>query len=566
MGVFDYKRRQTVEVDIAGTVIGSGHPIMVQSMTDTSTNDIEDSVQQIIDLTHAGAAVVRLTAQGNREVDSLREIKNKLKFLGISTPLVADIHFNTAAAFAAAEVVDKVRINPGNFVDPGRVFKKIEYSDEEYRTQLDELENKVRPFFELCRRNNVAVRIGVNHGSLSDRIMSRYGDSPEGMVESAMEFLRISGKVGFHNIVLSIKSSNTRVMVETVRLLVKAMDNEGMKYPLHLGVTEAGEGEDGRIKSAVGIGTLLGEGVGDTIRVSLSENPVNEIPVAKELVAYMSRRDIATPVGGSYHKDFDPLKPSRRLSSASGIVGGNNVPVVIVENGSFTDDTETSPDFTSTDGFLKFDTEDGLNTLKEKLRENVFDPILLTSSHQNRIGAIKSFIHAMTDSGIKNPVVVSLDYPPIIEKWQVTVRAAADFGSLLLDNLIDGVNISASQMSPEELAELSFGILQGAGSRITKTEYIACPGCGRTLFSLSPTLARVKEATKHLKGLKIGVMGCIVNGPGEMADADYGYVGAGKGRISLYRGKDAIERNIPEEEAVEKLIQLLKTDGRWIEP
>lgn len=552
MGVFDYKRRQTDEVKIGNIRLGGDNPIRIQSMTDTSTNDIEGSVRQIIEIADAGADIVRLTAQGLREVESLKEIKRLVRDAGYDIPLVADIHFNPAAAFAAADVVDKVRINPGNFADPGRIFRKIEYSDEDYARELITLEEKVGPFFEKCKSNGVTVRIGVNHGSLSDRIMSRYGNTPAGMVESAMEFLRIACDKDFADIVISIKSSSTPIMVETVRRLVKAMENEGMRFPLHLGVTEAGAGEDGRIKSAIGIGTLLNEGIGDTIRVSLSEHPAREIPVARELVSYILQRKSATETGGIYCKDYDPLSPERRKTFRIGALGDNQVPL---------DFSEVEPGT-----YIEADTADGFQSIVGKLSDNPGKALLLTSNHKNPVAAVKSVIHGLTDIEMKNPVIVSFNYNGEEEKWKTILHASADFGSLLIDGMIDGMRIVSDLFGTDELYRLSLSIIQGAGKRISHTEFIACPGCGRTLFDLAPTIQKVKEATDHLKGLKIGVMGCIVNGPGEMAGADYGYVGAAKGHISLYRGMECVEKNIPQEQAVEKLIGLIKKDGKWKEP
>lgn len=560
MSVFDYRRRPTIEVDVAGVRVGGDNPIVIQTMTNTSTNDIEGSVDQIVRARRAGAQMVRLTAQGVREVHSLEEIKARVREAGYDTPIIADIHFNTAAAFAAADVVDKVRINPGNFVDPGRVFKQISYSDEEYAQQLELLNDKVLPFFELCKKNGVAVRIGVNHGSLSDRIMSRFGDTPAGMVESAMEFLRIARKTDFNDIVISIKSSNTKVMDETVRRLAAAMDAEDFHMPLHLGVTEAGEGEDGRIKSAVGIGTLLLEGLGDTIRVSLSEDPVNEIPVAKELTDYVAGKVNAAPVDGEFAPGFNRFSPARRTSTAIDNIGGDNPPVVISPIA--TRGADPRPDIVGTQKFVTLDTSIGNRAIIESIVSTPGKPVLLTTSHTNNTGAVKSAIHAITAAGLKVPVAVKFSYPDTLSAESVTIRAAADFGSLLIDGLIDGMLIDAPHLSADIINNLAFGILQGSRARFTKTEYIACPGCGRTLFDLPTTLKKIKEHTGGLKGLKIGVMGCVVNGPGEMADADYGYVGAAKGKVSLYRGKECIERNIPEEQAVDKLLDLMRNDNK----
>lgn len=474
------QRRETISVRVGGVNIGSSHPIALQSMTSTSTMDTEGSVNQILRIAAAGADIIRLTAQGEREAVNLEEIRRYVREKGVDVPLVADIHFNPRAAFAAAPRVEKVRINPGNFVDPGRTFKKLEYTDEEYAGELARIDEALTPFIELCREHGTAIRIGVNHGSLSDRIMSRYGDTPEGMVESAMEFLRVMVKRNFHDVVISIKASNVIVMTRTVRLLVEAMDKEDMHFPLHLGVTEAGDGEDGRVKSAVGIGSLLLDGIGDTIRVSLSEEPEAEIPVAKMLVDY-----IAT----------DPV----RLSAPK---RERQVPAVV-----------------------------GLDMTQEEAA-------------------------TMADR------VLSVDYCGFTPE-EVTVRAAVDLGTPLLRGEGDAVSITADCMTADQCHNLALSILQATRLRFSKTEYIACPSCGRTLFDLQSTLRDIKAATSHLKHLKIGVMGCIVNGPGEMADADYGYVGAGVGRVSLYRGKECVRKNIPAEEAVDALTALIKSDGRW---
>ncbi len=561
---FNYKRRLTTAVKVGNTVIGGTNPIRLQSMTNTSTMDTEGSVEQVKQIVEAGADIVRLTAQGIREAENMGQIRSALRDSGYDVPLVADIHFNPKAAFVAAEKVEKVRINPGNFVDPGRTFKKIEFTDEEYADELKRLENALVPFYETCRKNGTAVRIGVNHGSLSDRIMSRYGDTPAGMVESAMEFLRVAGKIDFNDIVISIKASNTTVMVETVRRLVKAMDAEGMSHPLHLGVTEAGDGEDGRVKSAIGIGTLLADGIGDTIRVSLSEAPEKEVPVAKELRDYIAGRENAPYIKGCVSDKFDKICPKRRITRRVGCVGGGQVPVVVGSGCKPDSSEEPAPDIFGTESFIVHDTSEGIEKLVEKASNNPDCVLLITTSHINPVGAIRSAIHGLIQADIYNPVIVKLHYGGDgIEDWQVRVRAAADFGALLLDGITDGIMIDTDILSEADGIKLAFSILQGTRSRITRPEYIACPGCGRTMFDLQTTLAEVKKATCHLKGLKIGVMGCIVNGPGEMADADYGYVGAGIGKVSLYRGKECVERNIPQENAISRLIDLLKHDGVW---
>ncbi len=462
------ERRTSSVVHVGNIAIGGDNPIRIQSMATTDTNDTEGSVAQAKRIIDAGGELVRFTTQGTREAENMKNISARLKADGYMTPLVADVHFTAHTADVAAQYCEKVRINPGNYVDPGRTFKHLEYTDEEYAQELKKIEAKLVPFLHICKEHHTAIRIGVNHGSLSDRIMSRYGDTPEGIVESCMEFLRICRREHFDDVVISIKASNTVVMVTTVRLLVKTMDQEDMHYPLHLGVTEAGEGEDGRIKSAVGIGALLTEGIGDTIRVSLSEEPENEIPVARKLV------------------ELIPECTALRAQAEASIK----------------DDTITL----DLSGASRFPREDDWETLQ--------------------------------------------------------LKAAMAAGSLLIDRKATDIAIHAPHYSPLQLEGLGEAILQAARIKFTKTEYISCPGCGRTLYNLQDTIAKIKAATKDLTGLKIGIMGCIVNGPGEMADADYGYVGAGRGKISLYKQKVCVEKNIPEEEAVERLLALINADQR----
>lgn len=553
MSKFNYNRRKTHEVNIGGVPLGGDNPIRVQSMTSTSTMDTEGSVAQIKRIVDAGGEYVRLTAQGVREAENLGEISARLRADGVTTPLVADIHFNPRAAFAAASRVEKVRINPGNFVDPGRVFKKIEYTDEEYAAELQRIETALVPFLDLCREHSTAIRIGVNHGSLSDRIMSRYGDTPAGMVESAMEFLRVCRKHDFNDVVISIKASNVAVMVETVRRMVKAMDAENMDFPLHLGVTEAGDGEDGRIKSAVGIGSLLMDGIGDTIRVSLSEEPECEIPVARAILAHID--EVADAEGGfehyGYPAEVDACAPTRRKSAWNGMVtqvaGLDELP----ETGSC----------------LTIDIEnDDWNDALDRIAAEKNALVVIVGRKADRALRAKSFVNAMSQRGMENPVIVLFSYDTD-DADALTIAASIDFGYLLLSGIADGIAInSPGHFDREFLNRLSLNILQAARLRMSKTEYISCPGCGRTLYDLQSTLRDIKAATSHLKGLKIGVMGCIVNGPGEMADADYGYVGAGVGRVSLYKGKECIEKNIPATEAIPRLIALIKAGGDWVEP
>ena len=606
MSIFNYNRRKTVAVNIGGTPLGGDYPIRLQSMASTSTMDTEGSVTQCERIAKAGASYIRLTAQGVREAENLENIKQALRKNGIATPLVADIHFNPRAAFAAAEVVEKVRINPGNFVDPGRTFKQLSYTDKEYAEEIKKIETTFVPFIELCRKNNTAIRIGVNHGSLSDRIMSRYGDTPAGMVESAMEFLRVCVAHNFFNVVISIKASNTVIMVETMRRLVIAMKKENMEFPLHLGVTEAGDGEDGRVKSAVGIGTLLSEGIGDTIRVSLSEEPECEILVADALVKYISKRANAPKIDTAHYDEYCYEAPNRRPSSKIENIGGNSLPIVIA-NGYIDKYTDgCTPDyFFINDGnipqnispkriivpcednnshycqlflweqrelikcsnasikFIEVDASTSIDNVIPYLDDNVV--IILHSNHINAPGEMQAFAHALTQAKITNPIVMRVDYPNANAE-EVTIMASTDLGAILLNGNHDGIWLNAPQVETLTISRLSFGILQAARLRISRTEYISCPGCGRTLFDLQSTVKTVKEATSHLKGLKIGIMGCIVNGPGEMADADYGYVGAGVGKVSLYKNKTCIEKNIPTNEAISRLIELIKKEGDWIDP
>jgi (E)-4-hydroxy-3-methylbut-2-enyl-diphosphate synthase len=511
--------------------------------------DTVASVAQCMSIADAGADIVRLTAQGVREAQNMGVIRGELRRRGYDIPLVADIHFNPRAAFAAAAEVEKVRINPGNFVDPGRVFKHLEYTDGEYAAELQRIREAFVPFLELCRSHGTAIRIGVNHGSLSDRIMSRYGDTPAGMVESAMEYLRVCVSEGFMDVVISIKASNTVVMVETVRRLVKAMDAEGMAFPLHLGVTEAGDGEDGRIKSAAGIGALLSEGIGDTIRVSLSEDPACEVPVAKAIVDHVNYRADAPSVKGDEAPGYCHEAPARRHSVAVGDIGGGNVPVAVGVD-------------LSVEQASRLRTVDA-SAVPEGISQA--EPLVLYSSHRNAPAEILAALHSMIARGIEAPVIVRLGYEGTTFE-EVAIAAAVDFGRILMAGMHDGIWIDAPALSADELSRLSLGILQAARCRTSKTEYIACPGCGRTLFDLRSTLRDVKAATSHLKGLKIGVMGCIVNGPGEMADADFGYVGASAGHISLYRGKECIEKNIPQQEAIGRLVELIRDSGQWVDP
>ena len=566
--LFNYRRRSTVEVNVGGVKIGCENPVRVQSMTNTSTMDTDGSVEQALRIAEKGGELVRLTTQGNREAVNLGSIKEQLRARGCNVPLVADVHFNAAVADTAAQYADKVRVNPGNYVDAARVFKQIDYTDEEYAAELVRLRERFVAFLNLCKAHGKAIRVGVNHGSLSDRIMSRYGDTPSGVVESCMEFLRICRDENFSNVVVSIKTSNTSMMVTTVRCLVAVMQSEGISFPLHLGVTEAGDAEDGRIKSAVGIGALLADGVGDTVRVSLAEAPENEIPVARELVEYIAKRAGHAPIEGIPYDGFCYQEPVRRATVAVGKVGGSQVPVVV---GAATASADIAPDFIAADYHTVGIDEaaDGKvvqlcircltpeNIEKLKVLKDIV--IVAVSAHANPVGELRAVVHKLATAGVTAPVIVRRNYKEqSIESLRI--KASADLGVLLIDGLVDGLWIENPGIEPADLNALAFGILQATRSRISKTEYIACPGCGRTMYDLQGTLARIKAATAHLKGLKIGVMGCIVNGPGEMADADYGYVGAARGKVSLYRQKECVEKNIPEEEAIEKLLLLIEND------
>lgn len=625
MDLFNYSRRETSEVNIGATPMGGSNPIRIQSMTNTATQDTEACVAQAKRIVDAGGEYVRLTTQGIKEAENLRNINAALRHDGYMVPLIADVHFNPKVADVAALYAEKVRINPGNYVDSARTFKHLEYTDEEYAKELQKIRDRFVPFLNICKENHTAIRIGVNHGSLSDRIMSRYGDTPEGMVESCMEFLRICVEEGFTDVVISIKASNTVIMVRTVRLLAEVMEKEGMHFPLHLGVTEAGDGEDGRIKSALGIGALLADGLGDTIRVSLSEAPEAEIPVARKLVDYIEQRQNHPYIPGAAAPAFSYLNPTRRTTHPIHNIGGEQQPVVvaarlegkldfnppfipdyvyighrqpetclttedkggsdvqfIVDADIWQNQPNTWPAFKSDQlPFLSactaplkflFITYLGLNN--EVIACLKYHPemvLIAQSNHPNRLGEQRALVHQLMNEGLKTPVIFFQHYAEKnTEDFQL--KAATDMGALIFDGFCDGIFLF-NQNNPEKglhiddklIDATAFNILQAGRLRTSKTEYISCPGCGRTLYDLTQTIARIKAATSHLKGLKIGIMGCIVNGPGEMADADYGYVGAGRGKISLYKKKECIEKNIPEEEAVEKLIELIKANGDWTE-
>jgi gcpE protein len=547
-------------------------------MANVSTMDTDASVVQAISMARAGAEYIRFTAQGVREARNLGVIRKRLNELGCHTPLVADIHFNPKAADVAAEFVEKVRINPGNYVDGARTFRS-DYTDEDFAEGVRKIRERFVPFLRLCRAHGTAIRIGVNHGSLSDRIMSRFGDTPEGMTESCMEFLRLCREEQFDDVVISIKASNTVVMVRTVRLLVRTMDREGMHYPLHLGVTEAGNDEDGRIKSAVGIGALLTDGIGDTIRVSLSEPPEAEIPVARELIDHINRTraEEYAPMPADFEgTETDYFRRTRMV----GDIGGGRQPVVLAEytNGEEPDETlrpdylRHLPDgtFTSTKDkrrtvpaphFVELTPDELTDSRLEALNADESSVIILRSVHTDSVNETRAAILRLRAAACQAPVILRRDYHEA-DLDRLRIAASADLGVLLIDGIADGLLLTQGGHSTPDTDRLTFGILQATRRRMSRTEYISCPGCGRTLYDLHQTISRIKAATGHLKGVKIGIMGCIVNGPGEMADADYGYVGAGPGRVSLYRGKECVLRSIPESEAVDRLLELIASDRK----
>jgi len=594
-------RRKTVTVNVGIVNIGSNHSIKTQSMTTASTLDTNASVEEAIRIIDAGGELVRFTAPNTKEAENLENIKSAIRKKGYDTPFIADIHFVPKVALTAAKIVEKVRINPGNYVDTKR-FKIIEYDDATYNKEVKRIEEKFVPLIDVCKENNTAMRIGTNHGSLSDRIMNRFGDTPLGMVESALEFLRICNKNDFDQVVLSMKSSNPLIMIHAYRLLVHKMELEDMHFPLHLGVTEAGDGIDGRIKSALGIGTLLSEGIGDTIRVSLTEDPEFEIPVADKILKKINSLDVKYPIDYDDSRSVSYLK---RSTNGCANIGANNVPVVISTSGeAFEDclpdyvyieqianiqsgqkcilpydlwvDTKQSnlfPFFDSLQSyrkanalsdelnFVQLDMSRLTNTIVSSMPSNVI--FVLNIDGYNSYDIKKSF-NFFEKHNILNPVVLKGTYDSK-DFEEIVVESSIDFGSLLLEGYGNGLWIESESYS-DKINELSFSILQNTRTRIFKTDYISCPSCGRTKFNLQETTALVKKHTSHLKGLKISVMGCIVNGPGEMADADYGYVGSGIGLISLYKGQNVVKKNIISENAVDELITLIKDNNDWIEP
>ena len=637
-----YSRRKTIPVQVGSVTIGGDHPIVVQSMTTIDTMDTIGSVEQTLRMVASGCELVRITAPSLKEAENLRAIKEELKKRVCNVPLVADIHFTPNAAELAAKIVEKVRVNPGNYADKKK-FENIEYTDETYQTELDRIRERFTPLVEICKAHGTAMRIGTNHGSLSDRIMSRYGDTALGMVESALEFLRICEDLEYYNIVLSMKSSNTQVMVEAYRLLVQKLDEEGLKpYPLHLGVTEAGEAEDGRIKSAVGIGTLLEDGLGDTVRVSLTEEPEFEAPVAQKLVDRYHNRHEHKTIAEIDENPIDPFLYHKRQSREVVNIGASNVPRVIADLSQFEeitikdlknvghfylpepdkwrmndqgadyvysgnkaidfmlpnglkelvdypqwnaleDKTNRYPVFTFDQLAEAENADDQLNFIKlkaDELSEDIMTlleasnlVVMLETENEHAMPALRRFFFELVKRKLSVPVIISRNYT-VTDAEEFLIHASTDFGGLLVDGFGDGVMLQVDQQSDKEtqLADLKlknetgFGILQAARTRMTKTEYISCPSCGRTLFDLQETTAMIRKRTDHLKGVKIGIMGCIVNGPGEMADADYGYVGSGKGKITLYKGQEVMKRGVASEKAVDELIDIIREDGKWLEP
>lgn len=635
-----YSRYKTREVFVGDIPLGGGNPIRIQSMTTTDTMDTIATVEQSIRMINAGCEYVRITAPSLKEAENLRNIKNELTKRGYNTPLIADIHFTPNAAELAAKIVEKVRVNPGNYVDKKK-FQTIEYTDAEYKEELERIRERFTPLVKICKEYGTAMRIGTNHGSLSDRIMSRYGDTPLGMVESALEFLRICGDENYHNIVLSMKASNPQVMVQAYRRLIQKMEEEGMNYPLHLGVTEAGDGEDGRIKSAVGIGTLLEDGIGDTIRVSLTEEPEYEAPVAIALANRYSEREKHKPIKEINTIPIDPFVYKRRKTFEVAGFGGETVPKVFADFSKdfeinyaslkavgynyqpetdkwFLDDQACDilylgkndlpfnapnnlklifdyekwlalkdrmkgfPLYSSLDEYnssqkksfiLNFVQITILDLFKEEIDKYKTDSSLvfiLTTDNLHGMAEQRRAFFEMISKSVENPVIIKRSYFNLDEET-IRLHSSTDFGSLLIDGFGDGIWIDAQNSKGTSVNKIftnrtSFGILQATRTRISKTEYIACPSCGRTLFNLVEVTNQIRKRTEHLKGVKIAIMGCIVNGPGEMADADYGYVGSGPGKITLYKGKEVVKRNINSRFALDELIGLIKEDKKWVEP
>ena len=581
-GPCTYERRPAIEVTIGSLKLGGAHPVRLQSMANTDTNDTEGSVAQAERIIKAGADLLRYTTQGRREAANMANIAEGIHHLGYITPLVADVHFNPNAADEALEHIEKVRINPGNYVDTKSSTPR-EWTDELFEEMHNKVIERFGKFVLRAKELGRAIRIGVNHGSLSERMLTRYGDTPEGMIESCLEYLDVCRMHDFHDIVISMKSSNTLVMTAAVRLLSKTLAERGYPaYPLHLGVTEAGEGEDGRIKSAVGIGSLLADGLGDTIRVSLSEEPEAEIPVAKTLVDYISSRqplDVDTAILPDWNEYTNLSYNDRKNSIAIGkLAGGGNLPIVLSNATPSNSGDSTKADYYISDSgsitnaqgaimkdfsYVELDCYSITAEALAKVQETSL--ILLNAPGNNAIAEWRLGFTLLRRAGIKNSIILRRTYTTNdIELFRL--QLAADAGTIIIDGWSNGLYISAPNLQEEDVIKTELGVLQATRLRMSKTEFISCPGCGRTLYSLTETIAKIKAATSHLKGLKIGVMGCIVNGPGEMADADYGYVGAAPGKIDLYKGQECIRRGIPQEEAVNQLIDLIKSEGDWREP
>ena len=553
------QRFMTREVMVGKVAVGGSNPVRVQSMTNTSTMDTTATVRQTIQLYEAGCELVRITAPGVKEAANLAVIKQALHEQGYDIPLIADIHYSPKAAEVAAAIVEKVRINPGNYT--GAEPRNINYTTQQYQKALDKVRQNISPLIKICKEHNTAIRIGSNHGSLGRRIIHRYGNTPEGMVEAALEFVRICREMDFHQIVLSMKASNVRVMVHATRLLVKRMMDEGMDYPVHLGVTEAGDGIEGRVKSAVGIGTLLADGIGDTIRVSLTEDPLNEVPVAKSIINYI-KPEKKTLVKNVFEDFFyDPFSYNPRFSKRSQLMRSVVEPLVLAETGDY--NTE-KPDLVI----------DANNASQKSWHQVSIDaitsddidfhrPVVAASQETPAVYSFRRLFEALHHDESRIPVILHKNYSG--DANSAAIFAAIDFGPLFLDGLGDGIWLGSDEEHRQDFVSLAFTLLQACGARITKTEFIACPSCGRTRYDIQTSLQKVKAATDHLKGLKIAVMGCIVNGPGEMADAHYGYVGMGAGKVALYRGHTQVQHDVSEENAVDALVQMIKSDGRWKE-
>jgi len=602
-----YSRFITRVIQIGNVPLGGHFPIRIQSMTNTSTLDTIATVEQSIRLVEAGCEYVRITAPGMKEAENLSKIKKELHARGYDVPLIADIHFNPAVAETAARIVEKIRINPGNYVDKKK-FEKVDYSESEYQEEIDKIRERISPLIKICRDHGTAMRIGTNHGSLSDRILSRYGDTPKGMVQSALEFISICEDLGYNNLVLSMKASNLRIMVEAYRLLVHTMMNKGMDYPLHVGVTEAGSGEEGRIKSAAGIGALLEDGIGDTIRVSLTELPEEEIPVAKLLVGRYANRNYHGVTKNIENPPINPFEFHRHYCTTAGNIGNGCDPVVVIRSENVEQNSKADyiflkkiperssriwPDGVLWDGSLGNKNENlfslynsdnyfrsknkstdknfilvsstGLTSgFIEKVKKDNTVVLVINTVETHAAAALRKMFFDLISAHCKCPVIIRRKYENVTEE-EFMVFASTDIGLLMADGLGDGIWLEADGIPGNIIEKTSFNILQATGARIYKTEYISCPTCGRTSYNILETLERVKQFTGHLKGLKIAIMGCVVNGPGEMADADYGYVGSMEGKINLYKGKHLVQRNIDEQDALDALINLIKENGDWVD-